>query len=167
MVVRAAVTVANETQAYADELLSGVVEGCEDAISKAVAEFRETLRFAPDEIGADLKTRLGELGNMDFGAFLKEIANSAEEPAKSILTGLASGAGLKKMMTQLGDKIEDLSGMSMENLKREVAELEKLAGEKIEQLANSQSLEAAETRARELGGRLYDAARNFIDKNKN
>ncbi|AII14034.1 hypothetical protein CIG2463D_0160 [Campylobacter iguaniorum] len=189
VVVETAANLANESKIYAKEIVRGAINGSNDGITKAIEKYKDELKFAPDEICENLSLSIKELTKIedDFVGILKSIANQNAEPASEIILEIVGdeydsySAKLKRISAearaQIFEKIEELSQKSFKfgdvnldekivNLKKEIVELEKKAGEKLAQMKNSQTFENAKEQAKKLGDRVYEAAKNLIDNTK-
>ncbi|WP_169764013.1 hypothetical protein [Campylobacter mucosalis] len=87
-IILSSIEVANESHAYAKELVSGAIMGSKEGISNAIEILKNNAKFAPSEIG--IAKSIKELKNIDEGfiSVLKEIGASSEEPSRSVIENL-------------------------------------------------------------------------------
>lgn len=179
-VLEASILIANESQAYANELLNGVIKGADEAMVKIDSDLRAQIKFAPQIKALELEQSLEELSSIytDFNELLRELANKSQNPAKEEILNLLENvydtyfANLKKLgektFLNARQKFDELTSSpktekNIENLKAELANLEKAAAIKLEQIKLAQNLETAKKTASELGKKVYDAAKKFLD----
>lgn len=175
VVVKAAIGVANESKIYATQTIRGAILGGNEAILKAISEFKDSIQFAPEELSKKLSQNAKELSSVanDFSAFLKDLGEQSGEPTKEIINEILDYeqgsylVNLKRIseqtIAQISDKLAQIAKIkdeNIENLKKEWDELEKVAISKLQ----SAKISEAKTKARELGKRVFDAAKSLIDK---
>jgi len=124
IVIKQAISVANASQIYAKELISGAVLGAYDGLIKTANKVKSEQKFAaiPLEI---------ELINVDdeIITLLKKLVANAEEPAKSELEEL-----IKKDFDNYFVKFKHLSSQTAENLMHKIEDSN--LSEKFESVLN-------------------------------
>lgn len=178
IVLNTAFEIANEAMAYAKDLCSGVIKGTQEGIELGIEKFKNSLKCASFEEDLTLKSK--ELIDIEdeFVALLKEEMKKQNNPAKEIIEKLLESeldnlfAKLKRLATESREqfilalnelkknpKINDFNRVTqrkIENFKQEMFEFEKLTGEKYKDLNIK--------KAKKLGVRLWENAKNFIKK---
>ncbi|HDZ4932857.1 TPA: hypothetical protein RTF98_001022 [Campylobacter jejuni] len=178
IILNTAFEIANESMAYAKDLCLGVIKGTRDGIVLAMEKFKTSLTYANFEEDVSLKSK--ELIGIedDFIALLKKEIQAQSDPCKSIVENLLeheldnlfakfrrlAGESREQLILVLNDikknpKINDFNKLTQNKLnrfKQEIFELEKIASEKYKDL-NSK-------KAKKLGVRLWEKAKNLIKK---
>ncbi|EFC31860.1 LOW QUALITY PROTEIN: hypothetical protein C414_000450099 [Campylobacter jejuni subsp. jejuni 414] len=178
IILNTAFEIANESMAYAKDLCLGVIKGTRDGIVLAMEKFKTSLTYANFEEDVSLKSK--ELIGIedDFIALLKKEIQAQSDPCKSIVENLLeheldnlfakfrrlAGESREQLILVLNDikknpKINDFNKLTQNKLnrfKQEIFELEKIANEKYKDL-NSK-------KAKKLGVRLWEKAKNLIKK---
>lgn len=120
-IVSQSLNVANISQIYSNELISGTVNGVNDGIIKAIEKFKDEFKFAPDEIAIKFHEMEKELSSLDeeFVLMLKNLVHNSEDPAKSILSEI-----LKKEYESYVARMKKLSNDTISQLKEKISEME-------------------------------------------
>ncbi|MBZ7931903.1 hypothetical protein H2268_06440 [Campylobacter sp. RM12910] len=178
IVLNTAFEIANESMAYAKDLCLGVIKGTRDGIALAMEKFKSSLNYAAFEEDINLKSK--ELIGIedDFITLLKKEIKKQNNPAKEIVENLLeyeldnlfakfkrlASESREQLLLVLNDikknpKINDFNRLTQSKLyrlKQEIYELENIANEKYKDI-NSQ-------KAKKLGIRLWEKAKNLIKK---
>ena len=178
IVLNSAFEIANESIVYAKDLCLGVIKGTQEGISRAIEKFKTALSFTQFEEDISLKSK--ELIGIedDFINLLKEELKKQSNPCKDIVQNLLENeldslfAKFKRFTAENREQLlltlnelkknpkingfNELTQRKIEYFKKEMFELEKIAGEKYKEF-NSQ-------KAKNLGIRLWERAKNFIKK---
>ncbi|TKX30757.1 hypothetical protein [Campylobacter aviculae] len=178
IILNTAFEIANESMAYAKDLCLGAIKGTRDGIALAIEKFKSSLSYATFEEDINLKSK--ELIGIedDFIALLKEEIKKQNNPVKEIVENLLEYeldnlfAKFKRLAIEsreqlilvLNDikknpKINDFNRLTQSKLYRfrqELYELENIANEKYKDI-NSK-------KAKKLGIRLWEKAKNLIKK---
>lgn len=120
IVISQAISIANESKIFADELIAGAVEGSNDGISKAIEKFKDDLKFAPDEIVENLGDSQKEVLKVEdeFIELLRTLASICDEPAKEVLNTI-----LQKDYDSYFAKMKRISADAREQIAIKIAEL--------------------------------------------
>ena len=178
MVLTSAFEIANESIAYAKDLCLGAIKGTQEGISTAIEKFKATLTYANFEEDISLKSK--ELIGIedDFISLLKEELKKQNNPSKDIVQHLLENeldsffAKFKRFVSESREQLlltlnelkknpkindfNELTHKKLQHFKQEMLEFEKNAGEKYKEF-NTQ-------KAKNLGIRLWEKAKNFIKK---
>lgn len=119
----------------------------ESELDNYLAKFKRT----QNEISDQLSLRLEELKMNENFDRLASVAGAKFDE-------------LRRELNETGDKIKEnlVANKSIEALKAEIAELEKKAKEKLENIDYNEIGESVKSKAKELGNQIFDAAQNFI-----
>lgn len=178
IVLGTAFEIANESMAYAKDLCLGVIKGTQEGIELGIEKFKNSLQCASFEEDLTLKSKELIAIEDDFIILLKEEMKKQNNPAKEIIEKLLENeldslfAKLKRLATESreqiifalneikkSNKINDFNKLTQRKLndfKNEIFELERMASEKYKDL-NSE-------KAKKLGVRLWEKAKNLIKK---
>lgn len=203
VIMKSAISIANESKIFADELINGAIKGANDAITKCIEKFQNDLKFAPDEIIENFNKNKAELDTLesDFISLLRSFGAHVNDPAKSVINEILQNdydsflAKFKRVSSDFSAAIsqkidelnlEDLSknisakfdeirqeisqkssqiaqnleiDEKISNIKKEISELEKIASQNI-----SGKVKNISEKAKELGTRAFNAAKNSIKK---
>lgn len=178
MVLDSAFEIANESIIYAKDLCLGVIKGTQEGISRAIEKFRTTLSYA--EFEEDINVKSKELIGIedDFILLLKEKLKKQDSPCKNIVQNLLENeldsffAKFRRFVTENREqllltlnelkknpKVSDFNKLTqkkIQHFKKEILEFEKTTAEKYREF-NSQ-------KAKNLGIRLWEKAKNFVKK---
>ena len=178
IILNTAFEIANESIIFAKELCFGVIKGVEEGISLAMKRIKNSSTHAVLEEDISLKNK--ELIGIEdeFIALLKDEVRFQKNPSKDIVEKLLKGeldnvfAKFKRLANETREhfvlalnelkknqKISDINELTQKKLsqiKQEILELEKIAGEKYKDL-NSK-------KAKKLGFRLWEKAKSLVKK---
>ncbi|CZE46624.1 hypothetical protein [Campylobacter geochelonis] len=130
IIIKEAISVANLSSAYADELVSGVVDGANDGIVKAMEKTKSKCKFAPSQEYSECNEVQKEFLGVDeaFVLMLKELANLSQNPSKEILETI-----LKKDYNNYFAKMKRLSNDASEQIKARLEQID--MGENYKELS--------------------------------
>lgn len=139
-VLNTAISVANESKIYTSDLLCGTVDGINAGTLKAMEKFKDSIKFAPDEISLELNETVKELAGIDseYIELLKSLALTTQDPAKSELEII-----LKRDYDNYLAKMVRISSEATAKLKYSLEKVEfgdsykefsKIASEKLDEL---------------------------------
>lgn len=139
-VLGTAVSVANESKIYTSDLLCGTVDGINAGTLKAMEKFKDSIKFAPDEISLELNETVKELAGIDseYIEILRSLAATTQDPAKSELETI-----LKRDYDNYLAKMVRISSDATAKLKESLEKVEfgdsykefsKIASEKLDEL---------------------------------
>ncbi len=178
IILNSAFELSNESIIYAKALCLGVIRGVQEGISLGIEKFKATLTYANFEGDSNAKSK--ELIGIedDFIQILKEELKKQKNPCKDIVQNLLENeldsffAKFKRFVSENREqlllslnelkknpKISDFNELTQRKIqyfKQEMFEFEKTAAEKYKDF-NSQ-------KAKNLGVRLWERAKNFIKK---
>ncbi len=178
-ILEVAIEIADEDQGNARSLLSGTIHGTKEGMAKAIDNFKNELKFAPEEAeDQDLNTIKKELIGID-NEFVEVIKN-AKESSKGISIQIIediltndidnSLAKVRRVAIEaretLSEKIEELNISDNEFIKKaekKIEELEKIASEKLESIKQGERTKNATKEAKRLGNHAWEVAKNVID----
>ncbi|WP_458700472.1 DUF6781 family protein [Sulfurospirillum sp. 1307] len=184
-IIEVAIEIADNDQANAKELLSGVIHGTKEGMAKAIDKFKNDLKFAPEEI-EDLSNK--NLSNIkkelirvedDFISLLEELKNISDGISKEIISNIldeelnSSLAKIKRVTAEtsetISQKIEELKNNSayldndfIKKAEKKIEELEKIAEEKVESIKNSEATKKAAKEAKRVGEHAWKLAKNAL-----
>ncbi|NLC28408.1 MAG: hypothetical protein GX780_06515, partial [Campylobacteraceae bacterium] len=188
-VIQVCVEIADADQAFAKELLHGGVHGTKEGIARAVEKFKNDLKFAPEEVeallGRDLNETRKELLKIDeeYVHMLRDCSKNSSGISRKIIGEIldeeldTSFAKLQRITYEareaISDRLEELKKNAsifekefkvkatkrMEELRKEMNELEKKAGERIESMRNSPRAQEAH----KLGQRAWEVAKGMVN----
>lgn len=178
IVLNTAFEIANESMAYAKDLCLGAIKGTQEGIELGIEKFKNSFQYASFEEDLTLKSKELIAIEDDFVTLLKEEMKKQNNPAKEIIEKLLENeldslfAKLKRLATESREqfilalnelkknpKINDFNKVTqrkIENFKQEMFEFEKLTSEKYKDLNIK--------KAKKLGIRLWENAKNFVKK---
>ncbi|QKF65430.1 hypothetical protein [Campylobacter corcagiensis] len=139
-VLSTAVSVANESKIYTSDLLCGTVDGINAGTLKAMEKFKDSIKFAPDEISLELNETVKELAGIDseYIEILRSLAATTQDPAKSELETI-----LKRDYDNYLAKMVRISSDATAKLRESLEKVEfgdsykefsKIASEKLDEL---------------------------------
>ncbi len=179
-VLDVAVTIADEYQAVAKEILRGTAYGIKNGITKAINKFNEDLEFLPDEIRDTKQEKILFEGlniidaNSDYIDLLRQSAKKSSGISKKILEDLTYDidSSLTKIMKITADTKEQIL-KKLEQLKEnpKFNDLKKKLSQKISDLnlekkiksINKEDIENVAKESKKLGIRAWEVAKNALD----
>lgn len=196
-IISASIELADEDFGHAKDILEGTVHGVRDGISKAIDKFKNDLKYLPLEeiegiletdpsllkkdlakIDEELITILYTLASQTEGVssgIIKEMATAmnssaakikrAANEAKEVITERMEE--LKIEALHLEKNLKDKAEKSLEVLKKDVNEFEKIASAKVESLRHfefeSEKAKQVAIEAKKLGLRAWEVAKHMMD----
>jgi hypothetical protein len=196
-IISAGIELADEDFGHAKDILEGTVHGVKDGISKAIDKFKNDLKYVPIEeiegiletdpsllkkdlakIDEELVTILYTLASQTEGVssgIIKEMATAmnsstakikrAAHEAKEVIAERMEE--LKIEAFHLEKNLKDKAEKSLEVLKRDVNEFEKIASAKVESLRHfefeNDKAKHVATEAKKLGLRAWEVAKHMVD----
>lgn len=163
---------------YAKALCKGVIKGLQEGIFLGVEKFKQSFSYSVLEEDLNLKEK--ELSGLDedFIRLLRRLDKSADEPVKSIVQNLLDNeldtifAKFKRLLNESAEQLkislnslkkrqsfDDFSRLAQSKIsvfKKELGELENLAGEKYNKFNIAE--------AKNLGISLWERAKRLITK---
>lgn len=173
ILITEAVVIATESKIYAKELINGAILGADAGMQKSIAEFKDRIKFAPEEVAKIVANAEGELLNLqnDFVNLLKEISFVANEPAKSIVEEV-----IKKYYDNYIVKMKRLSNDTAEQIRIKLEdmhinenykEFSRLASQKLEEFKSDLSDRSAKFKENfELDDRISKLKKDIVDLEK-
>jgi len=185
-IIEVAMEIADSDQANAKDLLKGVVRGTKEGMAKAIDKFKNDLKFAPEEIenlvDKDLSAIKKELLHIedDFVYMLKDVKYFSEGISKEIIEEILltqldnSLAKIKRVAIEtveaITQKIEELKSNSsyldnelVKKAEQKFEEFEKIAGQKVESIKNSETTKKATKEAKKLGNHAWKLAKSIVE----
>lgn len=163
IILTQAINIANESKIYANDLISGAVEGVENGISKSIEKFKNDLKFAPEEIIENLSNTKQDLAKVEdeFIALLRVLSNT-EGVSREILDGILQKdydsyfAKLKRIANdaseQISEKLDEI----------DIDELGKNMSQKFDEFRKELSQKGAEFKENlELDEKIANFKREF------
>lgn len=126
-----------------------------DILESSLDNYFAKFKRIQNEMSDQLALRLEELKtNENVDKFVKSATMKFEE--------------LKRELNQKSEKLKENfdAGKKLENLKKDIAEFEKKAEEKIDGISYGDMSESLKAKSKELGERFYKAAENLIKEAK-
>ncbi|MCI6989033.1 MAG: hypothetical protein MR902_05610 [Campylobacter sp.] len=173
ILITEAVVIATESKIYAKELISGAILGADEGVQKSVNEFKDRIKFAPDEMAKMIANTEDDLLNIqnDFVNLLKEISFGASEPAKSIVEEI-----IKKEYDNYIVKMKRLSNDTAEQIRIKLEdmhinenykEFSRLVSQKLEEFKNDLSDRSTKFKENfELEDRISKLKKEIVDLEK-
>ena len=178
-VLKATIEIADEEKANAKSLLNGSVHGIKEGMAKAIDQFKNDLKFAPEELATeDLKTIKKDLVDID-DAFVELVKNSKNasvglsvEVIEDILNNDIDNslAKVKRVAVEaretLSEKIDELHISESEFVKKaekKIVELEKIASQKIDSIKQDERTQNATKEAKRLGNHAWEVAKGAVE----
>ncbi|NLY03288.1 MAG: hypothetical protein GXZ15_00335 [Campylobacter sp.] len=120
-ILEVTISVANESKIYTSELISGSIEGINAGILKAIDKFKESFKFAPEEISSEFNEASKEIAGIyeEYIALLKTLTQNSEDPAKTELENI-----LKKDYDNYLAKMIRISSDATVNLKDSLSSMD-------------------------------------------
>ena len=185
-IIEVAIEIADNDQANAKDLLNGVIHGTKEGMAKAIDKFKNDLKFAPEEIGElldkDLFSIKKELVSIedDFINMLENVKTTSEGISKDIITNILaqefnnSLSKIKRVAAETAEtitqKIEEIKNSSaylesdfVKKAEKKIEEFEKIAGEKVESIKNSETTKKATAEAKRLGNHAWELAKSVVE----
>ncbi len=179
-VLDVAVSIADEYQAVAKEILKGATIGIKNGIVKSINKFNENIEFLPDEIRDSKQEKILFEGlniidaNIDYQNLLIQSTKESRGISKDILNDIANNTNLSL------NKIKKITNDTKENIIKKIEQLkdspaindlknklsQKLSELHIEKRIKSIKKEDIENIAKEskkLGKRAWEVAKNAMD----
>jgi len=179
-VLDVAVSIADEYQPMAKDILKGATYGIKNAITKAIKKFNENLEFLPDEIRDIRQEKILFEGlniidaNSDFIDILKQSAEKSKGVSRKILNDLIYDidSSLTKIIKITADTKENIL-QKIEKLKEspKLGELKKKLSQTLSDIhldkkfksINKEDLENVAKESKRLGKRAWEVAKNALD----
>lgn len=192
-IIEATIEIADEWQSYTKELLKGSIHGTKEGMAKAIDTFKNDLQFAPQELEeleeTDLHSAKKELMKIDESFVImlenaKKLSNGVSEQiiddllenelnnslAKIVRVAAEARETISEKLEELKDSAKEIdysfmekAGKKFEEIKKDVAELEKTASQKVEAFKNNDATKRATTEAKRLGNHAWQVAKSKLE----
>lgn len=189
-IIEVAIEIADEDQGNAKCLLNGAIHGTKEGMAKAIDQFKNDLKFAPEEIeeviNKDLPSIRKELISVeeDFISMLETAKNNSDGISKKIIVDILESefnnslAKIKRVTTEtretISEKIEELKKSStyldskfVKKAEKKIEELEKVASQKVESIKKfefeNEKAQKAANEAKRLGNHAWELAKGAVE----
>lgn len=189
-IIEVAIEIADEDQGNAKCLLNGAIHGTKEGMAKAIDQFKNDLKFAPEEIeeviNQDLPSIRKELISVeeDFISMLETAKNNSDGISKKIIVDILESefnnslAKIKRVTTEtretISEKIEELKKSStyldskfVKKAEKKIEELEKVASQKVESIKKfefeNEKAQKAANEAKRLGNHAWELAKGAVE----
>lgn len=126
-IIEVTIEIADEDQAFAKEIIHGAVHGTKEGISKAVEKFKNDLKFAPEEVEAELGYNLDETR--------KELSKIEDQFVLMVRNCGNTSDGISSKI--IHDMLEDELDSSLAKMQRITHEAREAVGDRLEDLKDS------------------------------